>query len=340
MTLKTITRTVVCAILPLFLVAQATGQEFAREISQFVGENARPFLQPVVDALHSNVHAGLFVPVVADGIHIGIQAVLTGITIPDERKTFRPTPYSKTVEFTRNGVTYLGDLDISPDELPTAAGLDRRYTFTGRLRRIRPKGLPYVPNPVYDSIQQDASVTIGGYKDLSTVVLGTPQLTVGSVFGTELIIRILPKVNIEDVGDVNSFGIGMRHLVSRYVDVPFDIAASFMYQTLTLSASDEGFNAALEISTFSGQLCASKNIPLGVLTLIPYAGFGFETGSIDVRYDFADPYIDKQQLTFDSGMQTRFIGGLSASVWKVRVNADYNIGLMNGFSIAVGVEWP
>lgn len=331
------TSTVACAVLIGLSTVPVAGQEFAREMSQFVGENARPFLQPVVDALHTNIQAGIFVPMTGDGLQVGVQAVLMGIVIPDDQTTFKPKPFNKTVEFTRNGVTYLGDLDIAPAELPTAAGLSKRYTFTGRLKRIRPKGLPYVPNPIYDSIQQDASVIIGGYKDLSTLILATPQLTVGSVFGTELIIRILPKVSIEDVGEVNSFGIGVRHLVSRYADVPIDIAASFMYQTLTLSASDEGFTAALEMSTFSGQLCASKNIPVGILTLTPFAGFGFETGSIDVRYDFADPYIGKQHVVFTSGTRTRFIAGATITVWKMRISADYNLALMNGFSVGLGV---
>lgn len=329
----------VVVLIALFSVTAARGQEFAREISQFVGDNARPFLQPVVDALHTDVHAGLFSPVAAeDGLHVGIKLVLMGIIIPDDQKTFRPKPYSKTVEFTYNGLPFLGDLNIAPAEMPTAAGLSRRHTFTGRLTRIRPKGSPYVPG-VYDFIQQDATVTIGGFRDLSTILLATPQLTAGSFLGTELTVRFLPTVSVEDVGEVHSFGIGAKHLVSRYFAIPVDLTAAIMYHTLSLSARDQGFSAGLEMSTVSAQFTASRNFPLGVSTMTPYAGFGLESGRVDVSYDFADPYIGKQHLTFTSGSRFRFIAGLSALIWKIRVSADYNVGLMNGFSAGVGVEF-
>jgi hypothetical protein len=331
-------RSIGTLLLILFQIG-ANAQQFAREISQFVGGNARPFLQPVVDAVHANIHAGLFVPAAADGLHIGVEVVAMGIVIPDDRKTFTPQPYNKTVEFTRNGVTYLGDLDIAPSELPTAAGLKKKYTFTGRLKRIRPKGLPYVPNPIYDSIQQDASVSVGGYQDLSTIIFGTPQLTIGSLYGTEVMVRFLPAIRVEDIGEVNSFGIGIRHLISRYVESPVDVAGSIMYQTFTLHASDEGYNAGLDLSSVSAQLFASKNLPLGIVVLTPYAGAGWESGSVDVRYDFADPYIGKQNLTFTSGSRLRFVSGVRAKVWKLVAGVEYNVALLNGFAATVGFAW-
>ncbi|MEO8166925.1 MAG: DUF6588 family protein, partial [bacterium] len=126
-----------------FLIPSWTtkAQEFAREISQFVGENARPFLEPVVEGLNTNLHAGLFSNVTpAEGLHVGVRLVGMGVFVPEERKTFHPKPFSKVVEFTYNGIIFLGDLDIAPAEFPTAVGLSRKQTFSGRLTHVRPKG--------------------------------------------------------------------------------------------------------------------------------------------------------------------------------------------------------
>lgn len=317
---------------------EVRAQEFAREISQFVGENARPFLQPIADGVHTTVHAGLFSTNVPDGFHVGVRLVAMGVSVPDEQKTFKPKPYNKTVEFTYNGLPFLGDLEIAPNELPTAAGLSKKQTFTGRLKRVRPKGSPYIPG-IYDVIQQDATVTIGGHRDLSTILLATPQITVGSLYGTELVLRFLPAITVEDVGEVKSFGVGVKHDVGRYVSLPVDVSGQLIYQRLTMNARNKEFNLDADQSTFSLQLYVSKGFPFGIVNLAPYAGFGYESGSLDVRYEFADPYIGKQSLTFSSGSRFRFIAGLSTKVWKITLNADYGVALMNGFSVGVGVDF-
>ncbi len=311
-------------------------QEFAREVSQFVGENARPFLQPVVDALQSSIHAGLFHPVPSqDGIHIGVQLVAMTVVIPDEQKTFKPKPFSRTVEFTYNGVQFLGDLEIAPANFPTAAGLSRTATFTGRLKRIRPKGLPYKPG-VYDFIQQDATVTVGGYQDLSTVIVGMPQLTVGSLFGTDVMLRYIPPVTVPDIGEVKAFGFGARHKVSRYFNLPVEVTAQFMAQSLTMRAKDKEYEIDSDLSSFTLQVFVSRTFSAGIFGVSPYVAFGFENGSLDLNYIFADPYIGNQSLRFDSGGRGRILGGISASVWKFAIHVDYNAALLNGLSFGLG----
>lgn len=311
-------------------------QEFAREVSQFVGDNARPFLQPVVDALQSSIHAGLFHPAPAqDGIHVGVQLVAMTVVIPDERKTFTPKPFSRTVEFTYNGVQFLGDLEIAPASFPTAAGLSRTATFTGRLKRVRPKGLPYKPG-VYDFIQQDATVTVGGYQDLSTIIVGMPQLTVGSLFGTDVMIRYIPPVTVPDIGEVKAFGFGARHKISRYFELPVDVNAQFMAQTLSMKAEDKEYKIDSDLSSLTLQIFVSRTFTAGIAGISPYIAFGYESGNLDVNYVFADPYIGNQNLRFESGGRGRILGGVSVSLWKLALHVDYNAALLNGLSFGVG----
>jgi hypothetical protein len=53
--------------------------------------------------------------------------------------------------------------------------------------------------------------------DISNMAAGVPQLEVGSLWGTELLIRYIPKVNLGQwVGDFSFWGIGLKHSISQY----------------------------------------------------------------------------------------------------------------------------
>jgi len=316
----------------------AHAQEFAREITQFVGENAVPFLQPLADALQSNLQAGMHSQLTSDGFHFGVSLVAMGVTIPEESKTFVPKPFSSTVEFSYNGVPFLGDLQIAPATLPTAAGLGREQTFTGTLQRVRPKGSAYVPG-VYDFIQQNASVTIGGYRDVSNIFFATPQATIGSLLGTDLTVRFLPKVNLEDIGELSWFGIGVTHSISQYFPLPFDLSVSYMYQTMTLKASDQEFTVNADLKAMGGRLRLSKTLNAGFIGIEPFTMVGYEKGRLEVRYSFADPYIGDQTVPLDTEGRFRFVAGVAAKILAFQLHADINTGQMVGYSMGIGLAF-
>lgn len=317
----------------------AVSQEFAREISQYVGSNARPFLQPVVDALQSNIHAGLFHPTFpSDGFHVSVQFVGMAVGIPDNLKTFRSEPFSRPVEFTQNGIVFLGDLELGASTLPTAAGLSRTVTFTGRLKRIRPKGLPYTPG-LYDFIQRDGTVTIGGGNDLSTIVVGIPQVAIGSLYNTDLIVRYIPPITLPDLGEVRAFGVGLRHMFSQYVSLPVDMSVQLIYQSLGLAAQDREYKIDSDLSAFTLQVMLSKTISAGLVRVSPYIAAGYEQATLQVNYVFADPYIGKQAVEFDSGGRARLTAGVGITLWKVNLHADYNLALLNGVSFGIGIAF-
>lgn len=315
--------------------AGASAQQFSAETSQFLGANAQAFLKPLIDAMVVDMHSGFAAIPEEEGFHISVRLVGMGTIVPDDQKVFKPKPFGRTVEFTYNGLPFLGDLEINPPELPTAVGLGKRYTFTGRLRRIRPKGSPYTGG--FDFIQQDASVTIGGYRDLTLVPMFAPQIDIGSFLGTGLALRFLPSVTIADVGELSALGIGIRHDVGRYFSLPVGISAQLNYQTMKVNAHDREFGVDIDVSGFSAQFCVNKNIPIGLLGVMAYAGAGFESGSTDVRYTFADPYLGAQSVSLSGNNNFRFLAGFSVKMHHVSLNADVNIASMSGFTAGIGV---
>ena len=331
---------ILCSLVALLSIPQygIRSQEFTREISQFIGTNARQFLQPVADGFMANVNAGMSRVPADSSFRVAVQFVFVGAMMSDEQKTFTSAPFNETVEFQYNGVQFLGDLEVPSILLPTAVGMSKSVTFTGHLKRIRPKGLPYVPGP-YDFISRDATVTMGGSGDISMIPLFAPQLTVGSLAGTELTIRYLPTISVGGVGHVGAFGIGIRHDVGRYFLSSIEITAQANFQSLHMQGTTSGAHFTLDASSVGLQLQADKVFGSGSFKVDPYILFGVESASSDIGYAFADPYLGNQSLTFESGPQTRFAIGAQVRMFLVSISGEYNAALVNGFGLSAGVVY-
>jgi hypothetical protein len=165
-------------------------------IDAYLGTNARPYIQPLVDLVTGNINTGVYdwsgIP---DKFYVKVK--LNGmLSIPtDEMRTF-------------TGRTS-GDFTPETSVLaPTIIGGEESIVLTG------------ANNSVY--------VFPGGY-DLNQLALGTPQITLGGFMNSEITGRFL-TFPLSDNEKINFYGIGGRHSLSNYfVDPPFDVSVGFMY---------------------------------------------------------------------------------------------------------------
>jgi hypothetical protein len=114
-----------------------------------------------------------------------------------------------------------------------------------------------------------------------------PQLRIGSVFGTEALVRwIAYHQGDSDVGKVDLFGIGGRHSLSQYLGAkpPLDLSVGAMWQKVSVGANGHGGDF-VKSDAFSVQLQASKRAPVGFLSFEPYAGVAWEKFNVDLSYD-------------------------------------------------------
>lgn len=325
-------------LLLLHIVLDIHAQDFAREMGQFIGQNARQFIEPVADGLVTSLNGGLFSNSDVPGLSLGLQAVVVGSFVSDDQRTFLSAPFSRVVEFQYNGLPFLGDLEIGPTQLPTAVGLSRKSTFSGRLQRIRPKGLPYVPGP-YDFIVQNTTVSIGGYQDVNLIPVLAPQLSLGTVHGTSIMVRFLPRVHFADVGDVNVFGIGIQHDIGRYFSLPLNVSAQLVYQSLSAHGTIPEVRVSIDESTIAFRLHAGRLFGGKPFQFGPFISLGYETGSVTVEYSFADPYLGNQTIEFNGISHLRASFGVQAKLSIIMLNAEYNIAAMNGFGLGTGVAY-
>ena len=111
----------------------------------------------------------------------------------------------------------------------------------------------------------------------SSVPMAMPQIAV-STLGTELMLRYIPAIDIEDVS-FDLFGIGVKHSISQYIPlVPVDIAVQIMYNKFSLEGPD------LSIATSNLAFNAHASRSFGLVTL--YGGLQYESTTLDLDYTF------------------------------------------------------
>jgi hypothetical protein len=176
--------------------------------------------------------------------------------------------------------------------------------------------LPFIPQSLKDSVsnyinQFPENLSLYGGTNLNTVVAGIPQFEIGSLYGTELLIRFIPPVYLgKTIGDFAFWGIGIKHSISQYFEFaavrntetndtigidspidptkhlhksPFDLAVQFVYQGTnlknTVGATQAELTANATILNFNLQGSYHIDNILDIFT-----GVSYETISINSQY--------------------------------------------------------
>jgi len=196
-------------------------------------------------------------------------------------------------------------------------------------QQIVVNGSPYtIPASV---INTDATGLLG---NLKTIPLAAPQLSIGTIVGTQLTFRYLPNVKLNsDIGELKYFGFGIQHNPGIWFPnpLPLDVCASFFTQTL-----DVGTILKTKATAFG--INASKTFGPGALNITPYAGFMLESSTMTFNYtaNLILPQGGTQQVTVNLPLKgdnkSRLTMGLSLKLLFLNINADYNISTFNSFT--------
>jgi hypothetical protein len=170
--------------------------------------------------------------------------------------------------------------------------------------------------------------------NVKTVPLAAPQLSIGTLVGTQLTFRYLPNVKLNsDIGELKYFGFGIQHNPGVWFPnpLPLDVCASFFTQTL-----DVGSVLTTKATAFG--VNASKRFGPGALNITPYAGFMLESSTMTFNYtsNLTTPGGGTQQVTVNLPLKgdnkSRLTLGLSLKILFLNINADYNISTYNSFT--------
>jgi len=282
----------------LFVSSAAVAQSSIEDaLKQLTGDNGKGYMQPFADDFGANMNAGFYhsaaIPVL--GFNIEFDIIAMGAMVTDDQKTFD----AKTPD------------GFTPATFKTAT------LFGGQ------------GTEVFD--QNDPSFSYRGPDGvISTtfVPLAVPQLTIGSVFGTQALIRYVPLPNFQDAFPKSTlFTFGVRHSVSQWFPViPLDVSASIFF-----SSYKAGDLIDFKGTSFGAQ--ASK--AFSVVTV--YGGLAYESTTLKLNYTYTGSTTPENVSIELNGANTfRVTAGVGLNLGIFKVFADANFGKVTHFSGGIG----
>jgi len=276
------------ALVPVF------SQEIETLVSKYTGKNGEAYLQPLADATGAIFNTGFYhsAKLKSNGFQLYLGVVTTAAFIPEKNKTFTATT----------------DGFFSPEqsaEAPTVFGPAQSVEVEGDGGTVYvfPAGL-----------------------NVKMVPFAIPQLSVGSVFGTDATVRFFTYQLEDDLGKIDLLSIGIRHSVSQYVPLlPVDLAAGFYYTSF-------GIGDFIKSNSWIISAQASKRISIFTF----YGGLGFENTSLDIDYHNDEEDIDVV-FNMKGGNSIRLTAGLTFNLGPVKLNVDYNLASQSVLSAGIGV---
>jgi hypothetical protein len=288
------------ALLLIPLAGSHAQSDLDNTLKQFTGNTVKGYIQPMADLFGANMHAGLYrsAHIPTTGFHIALDIVVMGATVGDDQKTY----------------------DV---ELP--AGYSAR-SFKGST--IFGKGEASVYTDPNTGLEYASS---GGIINTSLLPLAAPQLTIGSIYGTDAIVRFIttPSFSDDKFPKVTLWGIGARHSISQYlVEAPVDIAAGIFYSSFTVG----------DLIDFKGlTIGAQAGKTFAILSV--FGGIAWEQSTMNLKYTSTSPLPGVNpnvNIDLDGDNSFRFTAGASLQLAIIRLFADANFGSVTNFSAGIG----
>jgi len=318
-------------------------------------EAAKAYLNPASNGFGADLNSGWFSrapkPVMLSlDVNPGIVAM--GAFLPGDHKTFsingnfRFTPsqaglLTRSVanqygpEARQNLIDQLTSRDFNVGiSGPTIIGSKNDYmkvNFNGAtLNYQQQPGQP--AQQIYVPPQEIPIQEIKGVLDnMSMLPFGAPQLTVGTLYGTQVKFRYLPPTEISaDLGKSDYFGFGIEHNIGVWMPLPVDITIG--YFTQSLKVGDHLKSRADEYGIF-----ASKTFGPGTVSITPYAGLSMQNSTMDVSYNYiyqSGGVEVPTNISFElkGENSAKLALGLAFKLSVISLNFDYNIAKFSSIS--------
>jgi hypothetical protein len=259
---------------------------------------------------------------------IADEAGLTSQSDPTLRNLVLDAITAKDFPVVLYGPTVTGSKDrnvkivFSPNGTETLQINDPKYPFPVNVN---------IPSKTVDL--KDATGLMNGFPMLPSAA---PQLKIGTLFGTQAVLRLVPSMKISDeFGNFSYTGFGAQHNPDVWLglDLPVDISLGFLIQKAKVGD-------IVEVKGTSYGMSISKTFGGSLFSVTPYIGGLLESSSIDVHYKQTIESITGKEdininFNLDGVNKSRFTVGARFHVVFIDLAVDYNIGKMN--SVTSGV---
>lgn len=338
-------------------------------VESLARDAARAYVRPVVSGFGSNLNTGWFhraPKAVKFGFNVEVGLVAMGtlfnkkdkhfsvtnqVTITEDQATRLATTFvdndptlsqltgalrdqaigaivdqiaNQIINITISGATFIGE---KSDTVKMTIGDSLNFTYNSQAYTM-PSG-------------QETNLGVGGLLDAPVIPLAAPQLTVGTIMGTQATFRYLPTVKLsDDVGKVKYFGFGLQHNPGVWLPqpIPVDLALAFYTQNLKQGKLFEATATAFGIT-------ASKQFGFRFLNITPYGGFLIESSEMKFKYDYSYTVPDGSGgITTETAViaftekgknKNRITLGTNIRFLMVNINGDYSFAKNPAYSVGV-----
>jgi hypothetical protein len=282
-------------LLTLFMVAVPASAQLSANLGALEGDNAKGYLSPLPSGLSSTMNAAIFrtgdVPKNKPRFTVGVE--LMGAMFGDKDKTYIPVipGYENTTR------------------APTVVGSTESVALPGpgELVLYHPGGL-----------------------DIDEFVIAVPQITVGTVFGTQAVGRwISVDLGDSDLGKLELVGFGAQHSISQYFPgLPVALALGAFYQTLKIG------DGLLDTKATHVDVTGSKKFSF----LQPYAAVGFDSFEMSARYDYTVNESEETiSVDFDRKTNAHLTIGVLVDLPVVKFHAELNSAATTGAAVGLAL---
>jgi hypothetical protein len=265
-------------------------------IKQFSGATIQGYIQPLADALVGNLSVGYVNSGPAPGRKFSFSLELVGMTaaVDDAMRVYTAATPNGFQPATVQAPTIFGG----------AATAVNHSTIPG---------LSYRPSD--------------GLVDAEYFPTAGPQIRLGGLLGTELVIRyatsaMVPMLEEEDFPDLSILGIGVQHNLSQYLKLPVDLTIGGSFNSLK-------FGDIVDLSSTSFGLNVGRSFGL----LGVSGGLQSDGGTMNLTYTSNDPNAPGSvDVDLDVKRAMRFRAGASLNLGFIRLFGDAAFGDVTSYA--------
>ncbi|MDP4194877.1 MAG: hypothetical protein Q8940_07505 [Bacteroidota bacterium] len=343
-------------ILPVLFSHMTNAQSLNETINKLSKQAAQAYLGPASNGFGANLNSGWANRAPKSsllGVDIQFGIVAMGAMMPDENKTFNfAGEYSFTAAQAEQMTGNISNSQarqqiiskLTTDKFqvgfsgPTLMGKKNEHimiAFTEKQYQVN--------GATYTVPSQKVDLGVGGLLDDASILpLAAPQLTVGTVYGTQVSFRYVPSVKISsELGETKYFGFGIEHNINAWLPVPLPVDVALGFFTQNLKVGD-----VLESNANEFGIYASRTFGPGAVNVTPYVGASVQNSKTTVNYNYQytirnaqgldEIHSDKISFDLDGENTSKLTMGVAFKLAYVNLNVDYNIAKYNTFSAGFG----
>ncbi|MGE5313165.1 MAG: DUF6588 family protein [Acidobacteriota bacterium] len=348
---------ILCIAALFFVPSQsARSQSLNESLSQLSEAAAKQFVQPAFDPFGVSLNGGWLgkspkANILSFDLEFG--AVAMGTFMGSSTRTFE---MSKTYRFSAEQARTIADeagvddptvKSLIVDAItkrdfpvvlygPTIIGSSDRHiriVFSpngNESLQINDPRYPFPVNVIVPSKTVELEDAKGLMDGMGVLPSAAPQLKIGTVFGTQAILRFVPSIKVsDDLGKFNYLGFGLQHNPNVWLNLPLPVDVSFGFLIQKAKVGD-----VVDVKGTSYGINVSKTFGTGWLSVTPYVGGLIEKSSIDVNYDQTIETVTGTEdvniaFSLEGINKSRLTAGARFHIGVIDLAVDYNIGKMN-----------